>query len=59
MKDKWTITLEIETYDGDPRWWDWSVFFGEEDKWKIVSSNFNGRVLKEEGESNELRSSSM
>jgi len=53
MKDKWTITLEIETYDGDPRWWDWSVFFGEEDKWKIMSSEFNGRVLKEEGEDNE------
>ena len=23
MKDKWLVTIEIDTYDGDPREWDW------------------------------------
>jgi hypothetical protein len=50
MKGRYLVTMEIDTYDGDPRWWDWSLFFGEEDAWKIISSNFNGRVLEEEGE---------
>jgi len=53
MNDKWLVTIEIETYDGDPRYWDWSLFFGEEDNWKIASSEYKGRVLTEEGESNE------
>lgn len=44
IKDKWVVTLEIETTDGDPRWWDWSVFFAEEDAWKMISSEFKGRV---------------
>ena len=53
MKDKWLVTLEIDTYDGDPRQWEWSnLYIGEEDI-KIVSSEYKGRVLPEEGESNE------
>ncbi len=50
MKDKWLVTLEIETYDGDPRQWDWgNLYIGEEDI-KIVSSEFKGRVLPTEVE---------
>lgn len=53
MKDRWLVTLEIETYDGDPRKWDWDYIFTGEDEVKAVSSEFKGRVLPEEGESNE------
>jgi hypothetical protein len=53
MKDKWLVTIEIDTYDGDPRKWNWdNLYIGEEDI-KIVSSEFKGRVLPEEGEGNE------
>ena len=54
MKDKWLVTLEIDTYDGDPRWWDWdNLYIGEEDI-KIVETQFKGRVLPtSEGDSNE------
>jgi hypothetical protein len=54
MKEKWLVTLEIETYDGDPKSWNWdNLYIGEEDI-KIVSSDFKGRVLPtSEGESNE------
>jgi hypothetical protein len=54
MKDKWLVTLEIETYDGDPKQWDWgNLYIGEEDI-KIISTDFKGRVLPDsEGESNE------
>jgi len=50
VKDKWLVTLEIETYDGDPKLWDWNYYLGDE--FKIVSSEFKGRVLptEEEGE---------
>lgn len=51
MKDKWLVTLEIDTYDGDPRLWNWdNLYIGEEDI-KIISSDFKGRVLTSEGES--------
>ena len=54
MKDKWLVTIEIETYDGDPKSWNWdNLYIGEEDI-KIVSSDFKGRVLPTEGEDNEL-----
>ena len=50
MKDKWLVTIEIDTYDGDPRSWNWdNLYIGEEDI-KIVSSEFQGRVLPIEGE---------
>ena len=50
MKDKWLVTLEIETYDGDPRSWNWdNLYIGEEDI-KIVSSEFKSKVLPTEGE---------
>jgi hypothetical protein len=52
MKDKWLVTLEIETYDGDPKKWDWDAIFVGEDDIKIISSDFKGRVLPEE-DSNE------
>jgi hypothetical protein len=53
MKDKWLVTLEIDTYDGDPRLWDWEKLSTGEDEIKIIESQFKGRVLSEEGESNE------
>lgn len=54
MKDRYLITLEIETYDGDPREWDWDKLSTGEDVIKIISSDFKGRVFPEEkGESNE------
>jgi hypothetical protein len=52
MKDRYQVTLEIETYDGDPKTWDWDAIFVGEDDIKIISSDFKGRVLPE-GESNE------
>ena len=55
MKDKWLVTLEIDTYDGDPRRWDWDYIFTSGDDVKVISSDFKGRVLPEEGESNEQR----
>jgi hypothetical protein len=48
MKDRYQVTLEIETYDGDPKTWDWDVIFVGEDDIKIISSDFKGRVLPEE-----------
>jgi hypothetical protein len=48
MKDRYLVTLEIETYDGDPKLWDWSYYLGDE--FKIISSEFKGRVLPVEGE---------
>ena len=52
MKDKYLVTLEIDTYDGDPRNWDWTSLVGDESK--VISSEFKGRVLPtNEGESNE------
>jgi len=54
MKDKWVITLEIDTYDGDPREWDWATLSTGEDEIKVIESQFKGRVLPaNEGESNE------
>jgi hypothetical protein len=56
MKDKYLITLEIDTYDGDPRLWDWDILLGNEDESKIISSEYKGRVLptnEREGEGNE------
>jgi hypothetical protein len=48
MKDRYQVTIEIETYDGDPKSWDWdNLYIGEEDI-KIISSDFKGRVLPEE-----------
>jgi hypothetical protein len=52
MKDKYQVTIEIQTYDGDPKNWNWdNLYIGEEDI-KIISSDFKGRVLPEE-DSNE------
>ena len=53
MKDKWLVTLEIDTYDGDPRLWNWEMIFPGADDIYLISSDFKGRVLPEEGESNE------
>jgi hypothetical protein len=50
MKDRYLITLEIETYDGDPRAWDWEMLLGSEDQARVISSDFKGRVLPTEGE---------
>ena len=50
MKDRYLVTLEIETYDGDPRWWNWDYISGDEVK--VISSDFKGRVLPK-GDSNE------
>jgi hypothetical protein len=54
MKDKWLVTLEIETYDGDPAKWDWDYILTNGDESKVIESQFKGRVLPtSEGESNE------
>ena len=54
MKDKWLVTLEIDTYDGDPKDWDWEKLSTGLDVVKIISSEFKGRVHPtSEGESNE------
>ena len=51
MKDRYLVTLEIETYDGDPKAWDWGVkALREANVTKVISSDFKGRVLFEEGE---------
>lgn len=55
MKDKWLVTLEIDTYSGDPADWDWGKLSTSLDSVKIISSNFEGVVLplEREGEGNE------
>jgi hypothetical protein len=54
MKDKWLITLEIDTYDGDPAKWDWDYILTNGDDVTIIESQFKGRVLPtSEGENNE------
>ena len=45
MKDKWLVTIEIDTYDGDPREWDWEKLSTGSDVIKIIESQFKGRVL--------------
>jgi hypothetical protein len=51
MKDKWIVTLEIDTYDGDPKDWAWPIILGG-DEGKVIESQFKGRVLPtSEGES--------
>ncbi len=51
MKDRYQVTLEIETYDGDPARWDWDYIFTNGDGITIISSDFKGRVLPTEEES--------
>jgi hypothetical protein len=53
MKGRYLVTLEIETYDGDPKSWNWDNLYIGEESIKIVETQFKGRVLPEEGESNE------
>jgi len=53
MKDKWLVTLEIDTYDGNPKNWNWDNLYIGEENIKIVETQFKGRVLPEEGEGNE------
>jgi hypothetical protein len=53
MKDRYLVTLEIETYDGDPKKWNWDNLYIGEENIKIVETQFKGRVLPEEGEGNE------
>jgi hypothetical protein len=49
MKDKWLVTVEIDTYDGDPKAWDWTVAaLRQANVVKVISSDFKGRVLWEE-----------
>jgi hypothetical protein len=45
MKDRYLVTLEIETYDGDPREWDWEKLSTGEDVIKIIETQWKGRVL--------------
>ena len=54
MKDKYLVTLEIETYDGDPAKWDWDYIFTNGDDVTVIETQWKGRVLPtNEGESNE------
>lgn len=46
MKDKWLVTIEIDTYDGDPKDWNWNIILGGDNS-KVISSDFRGRVLPE------------
>lgn len=57
MKDKYLVTLEIDTYDGDPKEWDWEKLSTGSDVIKIIRSDFMGRVLpeKESGRENERK----
>ena len=50
MKDKWLVTLEIDTYDGNPKKWDWTDLVGDEVT--VISSDFKGvvRPLELEGD---------
>lgn len=48
MKDKWLVTIEIDTYDGNPKNWNWDNLYIGEESIKIISSDFKGRVLPEE-----------
>ena len=54
MKDKWLVTLEIDTYDGDPKDWDWEKLSTGSDVIKIISSEFKGVVRPLEGEGESL-----
>ena len=53
MKDRYLVTLEIETYDGDPKSWNWDTLYIGEESIKIIETHWKGRVLPTEGESNE------
>ena len=50
MKDKWLVTLEIDTYDGDPKDWDWEKLSTGLDAVKIIKSEFKGVVRPPEKE---------
>lgn len=45
IRDRWRVTIEIDTFDGDPRDWDWSKLLG--DPVKVTGSSFVGRVLED------------
>ena len=53
MKDKWLITLEIDTYDGDPKSWNWDTLYIGEETVKIIETQWKGRVLPTNEEENE------
>jgi hypothetical protein len=44
MKDKWLVTLEIDTYDGNPAKWDWKAIFTGDDDIEIQFLKANTRV---------------
>jgi hypothetical protein len=45
IRDRWRIVIEIDTFDGDPRYWDWSKLIG--DPIKVTDSSFVERVLED------------
>lgn len=45
-KDKWRVTLEIDTLDGDPWHWNWKVFFPN-DEVRIRRTDLVGRATEE------------
>ena len=45
IRDRWRVTIEIDTLDGDPRYWDWSKLIG--DPVKVTDSSFVERVLED------------
>jgi hypothetical protein len=54
MKDRYLVTLEIKTYDGDPAKWDWDYIFTSGDEVTVIETQWKGRVLPaNEGEGNE------
>lgn len=55
MRDRYQITLEIETLDGDPGDWNWGALLNKAScDYKIIESSYKGRVLPtNERENNE------
>jgi len=45
VKDKYLITLEIDTYDGDPREWDWEKLSTGEDENPLARERVMSRDL--------------
>ena len=45
MKDRWLVTLEIETYDGDPSLWAWDKLLLDDVSARAIKAEYKGRVL--------------
>jgi hypothetical protein len=52
MKNRYLVTLELQTYDEDLKAWDWKTLLGHEYQIRVIETQWKGRVLPadEEGE---------